>query len=387
MKVLKKLVDNIKPTFSKGGKLGFLHSTFDAFETFLFVPDHVTKKGVHIKDSIDLKRTMTMVILALMPALLFGMYNTGYQHNLSIGGDMTFWAMFWFGFLKVLPLIIVSYVVGLGIEFIAAQIRGHEVNEGYLVTGMLIPLIMPVDVPLWILSLSVIFAVIVGKEVFGGTGMNIWNPALLSRAFVFFAYPSQISGDKIWIEGLSSGQGIVDGFSGATPLAHAAANEFDKMPSFMDMFLGFIPGSIGETSTLAILIGAVMLLWTGIASWKIMLSTFAGGLLTGLLLNAVGPEGSYMAMPAINHLVMGGFAFGAVFMATDPVTGAQTERGKWIYGFLIGLMAVLIRVFNAGYPEGMMLAILLLNTFAPFIDHFVVQSNIKRRLRRAAAKQ
>ena len=387
MKVLKKLVDNIKPTFSKGGKLGFLHSTFDAFETFLFVPDHVTKKGVHIKDSIDLKRTMTMVILALMPALLFGMYNTGYQHNLSIGGDMTFWAMFWFGFLKVLPLIIVSYVVGLGVEFIAAQIRGHEVNEGYLVTGMLIPLIMPVDVPLWILSLSVIFAVIVGKEVFGGTGMNIWNPALLSRAFVFFAYPSQISGDKIWIEGLSSGQGIVDGFSGATPLAHAAANEFDKMPSFMDMFLGFIPGSIGETSTLAILIGAVMLLWTGIASWKIMLSTFAGGLLTGLLLNAVGPEGSYMAMPAINHLVMGGFAFGAVFMATDPVTGAQTERGKWIYGFLIGLMAVLIRVFNAGYPEGMMLAILLLNTFAPFIDHFVVQSNIKRRLRRAAAKQ
>lgn len=386
MKVLKKLVDNIKPTFSKGGKLGFLHSTFDAFETFLFVPDHVTKKGVHIKDSIDLKRTMTMVILALMPALLFGMYNTGYQHNLSIGGDMTFWAMFWFGFLKVLPLIIVSYVVGLGIEFIAAQIRGHEVNEGYLVTGMLIPLIMPVDVPLWILSLSVIFAVIVGKEVFGGTGMNIWNPALLSRAFVFFAYPSQISGDKIWIEGLSSGQGIVDGFSGATPLAHAAAGEFDKMPSFMDMFIGFIPGSIGETSTLAILIGAAMLLWTGIASWKIMLSTFAGGILTGLLLNAVGPEGSYMSMPAINHLVMGGFAFGAVFMATDPVTGSQTERGKWIYGFLIGVMAILIRVFNPGYPEGMMLAILLLNTFAPFIDHFVVQSNIKRRLRRAAVK-
>ena len=386
MKVLKKLVDNIKPTFSKGGKLGFLHSTFDAFETFLFVPDHVTKKGVHIKDSIDLKRTMTMVILALMPALLFGMYNTGYQHNLSIGGNMTFWAMFWFGFLKVLPLIIVSYVVGLGVEFIAAQIRGHEVNEGCLVTGMLIPLILPVDVPLWILSLSVIFAVIVGKEVFGGTGMNIWNPALLSRAFVFFAYPSQISGDKIWIEGLTKGEGIVDGFSGATPLAHAAAGEFDKMPSFMDMFIGFIPGSIGETSTLAILIGAVMLLWTGIASWKIMLSTFAGGILTGLLLNAVGPEGSYMSMPAINHLVMGGFAFGAVFMATDPVTGSQTERGKWIYGFLIGVMAILIRVFNPGYPEGMMLAILLLNTFAPFIDHFVVQSNIKRRLRRAAVK-
>ena len=384
MKVLKKLVDNIKPTFNKGGKLGFLHSTFDAFETFLFVPDHVTKKGVHVRDSIDLKRTMTIVILALMPALLFGMYNTGYQHNLATGGDMSFWEMFFFGFIKVLPLIIVSYVVGLGIEFIAAQIRGHEVNEGYLVTGMLIPLIMPVDVPLWILALSVIFAVIVGKEVFGGTGMNIWNPALLSRAFVFFAYPSQISGDKIWIEGLSKGEGIVDGFSGATPLAHAAAGEFDKIPSFMDMFIGFIPGSIGETSTLAILIGAVMLLWTGIASWKIMLSTFAGGILTGLLLNALAPEGTYMAMPAINHIVMGGFAFGAVFMATDPVTGAQTERGKWIYGFLIGVMAVIIRVFNAGYPEGMMLAILLLNTFAPFIDHFVVQSNIKRRLRRAA---
>ncbi|OJV19901.1 MAG: NADH:ubiquinone reductase (Na(+)-transporting) subunit B [Bacteroidetes bacterium 41-46] len=384
MKVLKKLVDNIKPTFSKGGKLSFLHSTFDAFETFLFVPDHVTKKGVHVRDSIDLKRTMTMVILALMPALLFGMYNTGYQHNLATGGDMAFWDMFFFGFLKVLPLIIVSYAVGLGIEFIAAQIRGHEVNEGYLVTGMLIPLIMPVDVPLWILSLSVIFAVIVGKEVFGGTGMNIWNPALLSRAFVFFAYPSQISGDKIWIEGLSKGEGIVDGFSGATPLANAAAGQ--DIPSFMDMFIGLIPGSIGETSALAILIGAALLLLTGIASWKIMISTFAGGLLTGLLLNLLAPEGSYMALPAVNHLVMGGFAFGAVFMATDPVTGSQTERGKWIYGFLIGVMAILIRVFNPGYPEGMMLAILLLNTFAPFIDHFVVQSNIKRRLRRAAVK-
>ena len=384
MKVLKKLVDNIKPTFSKGGKLGFLHSTFDAFETFLFVPDHVTKKGVHVRDSIDLKRTMTIVILALMPALLFGMYNTGYQHNLATGGDMAFWDMFFFGFLKVLPLIIVSYAVGLGIEFIAAQIRGHEVNEGYLVTGMLIPLIMPVDVPLWILSLSVIFAVIVGKEVFGGTGMNIWNPALLSRAFVFFAYPSQISGDKIWIEGLSKGEGIVDGFSGATPLANAAAGQ--DIPSFMDMFIGLIPGSIGETSALAILIGAALLLLTGIASWKIMISTFAGGLLTGLLLNLLAPEGSYMALPAVNHLVMGGFAFGAVFMATDPVTGSQTERGKWIYGFLIGVMAILIRVFNPGYPEGMMLAILLLNTFAPFIDHFVVQSNIKRRLRRAAVK-
>lgn len=385
MKALKNLIDNIKPTFSKGGKLSFLHSTFDAFETFLYVPEYLTKKGVHVRDSIDLKRTMTIVIIALLPALLFGMYNTGYQYNLSVGGSMDFMQMFWYGFLRVLPLVIVSYVVGLGIEFAAAQIRGHEVNEGFLVSGMLIPLIMPVDVPLWILALSVAFAVIVGKEVFGGTGMNIWNPALLSRAFVFFAYPSQISGDKIWISGLSSGQGVVDGFSGATPLANAAAGS--PIPSFMDMFTGFIPGSIGETSTIAILIGAALLIFTGIASWKIMLSTFAGGLLTGLLLNVLATDpSSYMALPAWNHLVMGGFAFGAVFMATDPVTGSQTETGKWIYGFLIGMMAILIRVFNAGYPEGMMLAILLMNTFAPLIDHIIVQSNIKRRLRRAVIK-
>jgi Na+-transporting NADH:ubiquinone oxidoreductase subunit B len=385
MKALKNLIDNIKPTFSKGGKLSFLHSTFDAFETFLYVPEYLTKKGVHVRDSIDLKRTMTIVIIALLPALLFGMYNTGYQYNLSVGGSMDFMQMFWYGFLRVLPLVIVSYVVGLGIEFAAAQIRGHEVNEGFLVSGMLIPLIMPVDVPLWILALSVAFAVIVGKEVFGGTGMNIWNPALLSRAFVFFAYPSQISGDKIWISGLGSGQGVVDGFSGATPLANAAAGS--PIPSFMDMFTGFIPGSIGETSTIAILIGAALLIFTGIASWKIMVSTFAGGLLTGLLLNVLATDpSSYMAMPAWNHLVMGGFAFGAVFMATDPVTGSQTETGKWIYGFLIGMMAILIRVFNAGYPEGMMLAILLMNTFAPLIDHIIVQSNIKRRLKRAVIK-
>lgn len=383
MKALRKIVDNIKPTFSKGGKLGFLHSTFDAFETFLFVPDTVTKNGVHIKDSIDLKRTMSFVIIALMPALLFGMWNTGYQHNLSIGGSMDFWGMFWFGFLKVLPLIIVSYVVGLGIEFTAAQIRGHEVNEGFLVSGMLIPLIMPVDVPLWILALSVAFAVIIGKEVFGGTGMNIWNPALLSRAFVFFAYPSQISGDKIWIAGLSEGQGVVDGFSGATPLANAMAGA--PIPSFSDMFLGFIPGCVGETSTLAIILGAIILIVTGVASWKIMFSTVAGALLTGLLLNAIAPADptSYLNVPAWDHLVMGGFAFGAVFMATDPVTSAQTEKGKWIYGFLIGFMVIIIRAFNPGYPEGMMLAILLLNTFAPLIDHYVVQSNIKKRLKRA----
>ncbi len=385
MKVFKNIIDNIKPTFSKGGKLGFLHSTFDAFETFLFVPDTVAKNGVHIKDSIDLKRVMTVVIVALMPAMIFGMWNTGYQHNLAIGGTMGFWEMFFFGFIKVLPLIIVSYVVGLGIEFAAAQIRGHEVNEGFLVSGMLIPLIMPVDVPLWILALSVAFAVIVGKEVFGGTGMNIWNPALLSRAFVFFAYPSQISGDKIWIAGLSKGEGIIDGFSGATPLANAKAGL--AIPSLQDMFLGLIPGSIGETSTIAILIGAAILLFTGIASWRIMLSVFAGGAAIGLLINSLAPEGSYMALPFYYHFVMGGFAFGAVFMATDPVTGSQTNSGKYVYGFLIGVVAIIIRVFNPGYPEGMMLSILLLNTFAPLIDYVVVERNIKRRLKRAALKQ
>ena len=385
MKAIRKLVDNIKPTFSKGGKLSFLHSTFDAFETFLFVPNTVTKKGSHIRDSIELKRTMTMVIIALLPALLFGMWNVGYQHSLATGANMDFWQIVLYGFIKVIPMVIVSYVVGLGIEFVSAQIRGHEVNEGYLVTGMLVPLIMPVDLPLWMLALSVVFAVIVGKEVFGGTGMNIWNPALIARAFAFFAYPSHMSGDKVWVAGLTKGEGIVDGFSGATPLANAQAGL--DLPSFQDMFLGIIPGSVGETSTLAILLGAALLLFTGIASWRIMISVFAGGLLTGLFLNLVAPSPeSYLAVPAWNHLVMGGFAFGAVFMATDPVTGSQTEKGKWFYGFLIGFFAVIIRVFNPGYPEGMMLAILLLNTFAPLIDHIVVQASIKKRLRRAVIK-
>ncbi len=385
MKAIRKLVDNIKPTFSKGGKLSFLHSTFDAFETFLFVPNTVTKKGTHIRDSIELKRTMTMVIIALLPALLFGMWNVGYQHSLATGTNMDFWQIILYGFIKVFPMVVVSYVVGLGIEFVSAQIRGHEVNEGYLVTGMLIPLIMPVDLPLWMLALSVVFAVIVGKEVFGGTGMNIWNPALIARAFAFFAYPSHMSGDKVWVAGLSKGEGIVDGFSGATPLANAQAGL--DLPSFQDMFLGTIPGSVGETSSLAILIGAALLIFTGIASWKIILSVFAGGLLTGLFLNLVAPSPeSYLAIPAYYHLVMGGFAFGAVFMATDPVTGSQTEKGKWFYGFLIGFFAVIIRVFNPGYPEGMMLAILLLNTFAPLIDYVVVQASIKKRLNRAVIK-
>jgi len=387
MKVLKNFIEKIKPSFEKGGKLSFLHSTFDAFETFLFVPGSTTGKGVHVRDSIDLKRNMSVVILALMPAMLFGMWNAGYQHNLSVGLEAGFWATFWFGAIKVLPLIVVSYVVGLGIEFVAAQIRGHEVNEGFLVSGILIPLIMPIDVPLWILALSVAFAVIVGKEVFGGTGMNIWNPALLARAFVFFAYPAHISGDKVWVEGLAKGAGIIDGFSGATPLANAASGA--GTPSFLDMFLGTIPGSVGETSTAAILVGAAILIYTGVASWKIMVSTFAGGFLLALFLNAVAPGvgPSYLNVPAWDHMVMGGFAFGAVFMATDPVTGCQTEKGKWIYGFLIGIMAILIRIFNPGYPEGMMLAILLLNTFAPLIDHYIVQANIRRRLNRQTTKR
>jgi len=384
MNALRRLTDRVKVHFEKGKKFGFLHSSFEAFESFLFVPNSVTKKGVHIRDSYDLKRMMTAVILALVPAMLFGMWNVGYQHTLATGTEMTYVAMFWFGFLKMLPMLVVSYVVGLGIEFISAEIKGHEVSEGFLVSGILIPLIMPIDIPLWILAVSVAFAVIIGKEVFGGTGMNIWNPALIARAFAFFAYPSHMSGDKVWIEGLVNGKGI-DGFSGATPLANAQAGL--DLPSVSDMFFGFIPGSIGETSTLAILIGAAILIYTGVASWKIMFSTVAGALLTGLLLNALAPSpDSYMAIPAWYHLMLGGFAFGAVFMATDPVTAAQTETGKWIYGALIGVIAVIIRAFNPGYPEGMMLAILLMNTFAPLIDKIVVSANIKRRLKRALIK-
>ncbi|MBN1113064.1 MAG: NADH:ubiquinone reductase (Na(+)-transporting) subunit B [Bacteroidales bacterium] len=381
MKALRRFMDNIKPHFEEGGKLGAFKSVYDGFDTFLFVPDAVTKKGAHIRDAIDLKRTMSVVVLALVPALLFGIYNTGYQHFLSLGQEVTFWEIVSHGLIKVLPLVIVSYAVGLGIEFAVAQMRKHEINEGFLVSGMLIPLIVPVDTPLWMVAVATAFAVIIGKEIFGGTGMNIWNPALITRAFLFFAYPSKMSGDYVWISGLSSGEGVVDGFSGATPLANAAAGLTEKLPSVSDMFFGFIPGSIGETSTLAILIGAVLLIATGIASWKIMLSTVLGGLTMGLIFNAFAVN-SFMEMSAINHLMLGGFAFGAVFMATDPVSGSQTETGKWIYGFLIGMFAILIRVFNPAYPEGMMLAILLMNTFAPLIDHYVLQSNIRRRMKR-----
>ncbi len=382
MKALRNYLDKIKPHFQKGGRFEMFHSTFDAFETFLFVPNTVTTKGSHIRDALDLKRTMSIVIIALIPAMLFGMWNVGYQHALSIGASWEFWQTFWYGFLKVLPLIVVSYGVGLSIEFAFAQVRGHEVNEGFLVSGILIPLIMPVDVPLWMLAIAVAFAVIIGKEVFGGTGYNVFNPALLARAFLFFAYPSHMSGDKVWIAGLTKGQGVIDGFSGATPLAKAAAYQIDTMPSVYDMFMGFIPGSVGETSTLAILIGAAILVITGIGSWKIMVSVFGGGLAAGLLFNAFAAN-PYMQIPAWQHLVMGGFAFGAVFMATDPVTASQTEKGKWIYGFLVGFMALLVRVLNPAYPEGMMLAILLMNAFAPLIDYYVVEANIRRRMKRS----
>ncbi len=381
---LRKYVDKIKPNFEKGGKFEKLQSTFDAFETFLFVPNVVTKKGSHIRDHKDMKRTMSVVVMATIPALLFGMWNTGYQHALSTGSEFTLFESFWFGFLKVLPIIIVSYVAGLGVEFIFAQSRGHEVNEGFLVSGMLIPLIVPIDTPLWMIAVATIFAVIIGKEVFGGTGMNIVNPALTARAFLFFAYPSDMSGDKVWIEGMGTGEGLVDGFSGATPLAEAAAGNMEKLPSIAEMFIGTIPGSIGETSTLAILLGAIFLLYTDVGSWKIMLSFFVGGLAMGLILNGFATDTNpYMSLPAYQHLLLGGFAFGGVFMATDPVTAAQTERGKWIYGFLTGFIAILVRVLNPAYPEGVMLAILLMNVFAPLVDHYVIQGNIKRRLKRA----
>jgi len=381
MNFLLKKIKELEPRFEKGGRYEKLHSVFNGFSTFLYVPDKVTTGGSHIRDYMDMKRTMTVVIIALLPALLFGSYNIGLQHTRAFGiGEWTVLHMFWFGFLKVLPLIIVSYGVGLGIEFIVAQLRGHEINEGFLVTGMLIPLIMPVDVPLWMLAVSVAFAVIIGKEVFGGTGMNILNPALTARAFLFFSYPGWMTGDKVWIEGLVKG-GALDGFSGSTPLALAKLDEFEKMPSAIDMFVGTIPGSVGETSVIAILIGAFILLITGVGSWRIMLSMVLGALGMGLLLNASGGN-EYTQIPAYYHLIMGGFAFGTVFMATDPVTAAQTNTGKYIYGALAGIMVVIIRVFNPAYPEGTMLAILLMNVFAPLIDHFVVNANIKRRLKR-----
>jgi len=389
MKFIKNFFEKTEPLVQKGAKYHWLHSVHDGFFTFLYVPKKTSKSGTHIHDYIDLKRTMSVVVLALVPALLFGMYKVGFQHFKAIGelSSTGFFEMFIYGFIRVLPIVIVSYVVGLGIEFVFAQFRGHEINEGFLVSGMLIPLVMPVETPLWMIAVSTAFAVILGKEVFGGTGMNIWNPALVARAFLFFAYPAQMSGMKVWVS-LSDTDKVVDGFTGATPMADAAAGNINFTAS--DAFFGLIPGSIGETSTLAILLGAALLIITGIGSWKIMVSTFAGGIVMGLILNTfagsagLSPEvATYFGLPFWEHLIIGGFAFGAVFMATDPVSGSQTETGKWIYGFLIGILAILIRVINPAYPEGMMLAILLMNTFAPLIDHYVVRSHVKRRLKRA----
>ena len=401
MKALRKYLDKIKPNFEEGGKLHWLYSTYDAFETFLFVPNTTSKSGVHIHDARDSKRTMIIVILALVPALLVGMYNVGLQHYLAIGQDVTLLTKFFYGFLAVLPQIVVSYVVGLGIEFAMAQMKKEEVAEGFLVSGMLIPMIVPVDTPLWMIAVATAFAVIFAKEVFGGTGYNIFNVALITRAFLFFSYPSKMSGDQVWVRtadtfGVGKGT-VIDGFSGATPLGQIATTEAGGFSDFAfqgitgqplsisDMFFGFIPGSIGEVSTIAILLGAVILIATGVGSWKTMLSVFIGGLVAVLLVNSFA-QNAIMGMPVYYHFLLGGFAFGAVFMATDPVTSTRTEKGKWIYGFFIGLLAITIRVFNPGYPEGMMLAILFMNAFAPLIDFYVIDANIKRRMKRATVK-
>ena len=364
MKALRNYLDKIKPNFEEGGKYHAFRSVFEGFESFLFVPNATSKTGTHIHDAIDSKRIMSFVVIALMPALLFGMYNVGYQHYHATGVEGSFIEMFVYGFLAVLPKIIVSYVVGLGIEFIVAQWKKEEIQEGFLVTGMLIPMIVPVDCPLWMLAVATAFSVIFCKEVFGGTGMNIFNPALITRAFLFFAYPTKMSGDTVWVSG------------GVAKVAECPAFSWD-------MVTGLIPGSIGETSVIAIAIGAVILLWSGVASWKTMLSVFVGGAVMGWVFNQWGPDTAVAHMPWYEHLCLGGFCFGAVFMATDPVTSSRTENGKFVYGFLIGAMAIIIRVLNPGYPEGMMLAILLMNIFAPLIDYVVVQNNISRRAKRA----
>jgi len=384
LKPIRNIVNKIKPHFEKGGKLEKFYPAFNAFETFLFVPGHTAPStGAHVRDAIDLKRTMILVVISLVPCLLFGIWNTGYQHYKALGiTDASLIDNILFGAGKVLPIVVVSYVSGLSVEFLFAIIRKHTVNEGFLVSGMLIPLVMPVNVPLWMVAVSTVFAVIIGKEVFGGTGMNILNPALTARAFLFFAYPTKMSGNEVWINtDLKEGQRLVDGFSGATPLGDAAAEFGDKIPGFWDSFIGTIPGSIGETSTIACLIGAAILIYTGIGSWRIMISVVIGGLLMASIFNVFG-DNTLMRISPWNHLVLGGFAFGAIFMATDPVTAAQTNTGKYIYGFLIGMFAILIRVFNPAYPEGMMLSILFMNVMAPLIDHYVVKANIRRRLKR-----
>ena len=400
MNALRKQIDKIKPAFTKGGRFSALESVFDGFETFLFVPNTTSKRrGAHVHDAIDSKRTMSVVIFALLPALLFGMYNVGLQHNIAVGVEASFWSTFFYGFLSVLPQIIVSYAVGLGIEFIIAQMKHEEIQEGFLVTGILIPMIIPVETPLWMIAVATAFAVVFAKEVFGGTGYNVFNVALITRAFLFFSYPAAMSGDSVWVRlgstfGLGGAEKAVDGFSGATPLGQIAAakgmlpdihNTLGGPLTDWDAFLGFLPGSVGEVSTLAILIGACILIYTGIASYKIMVSGVVGVFAMAAVFNAIDATPA-MQVSALHHLISGGFAFGIVFMATDPVTAARTEAGKWVYGFLIGVMVVFIRVLNAGYAEGMMLAILLMNTFAPLIDYIVVERNTQKRLKRLSAK-
>ncbi|MEO5788481.1 NADH:ubiquinone reductase (Na(+)-transporting) subunit B [Gelidibacter sp.] len=404
---LKQNLHNLKAKY-KGTKMA---PAFNALHTFLYTPNDTARGGTHIKAADDLKRTMNTVIMALIPCLIFGMFNTGYQHYLATGeieavSNGFFSSEFWnlqnfnLGFWKVLPLVIISYGVGLGVEFIFATIKGHEVEEGYLVTGMLVPLIIPIDTPYWMLIIAVIFGVVIGKEVFGGTGMNILNPALTIRAFLFFAYPTWMSGDKVWVQGavertkeIANGS-TADAISGETILG-SLAQSHPVDYSILDMFFGFIPGSIGETSTLLILLGGLFLIFTKIASWRIMLSSVIGALVMGYIFNIVADSGwitqsskfyTLMNTPYWQHLIMGGLAFGIVYMATDPVTGSQTNKGKWIYGFLIGFISIMIRVFNPAYPEGVMLAILLMNVFAPTIDHYVVKGNVNKRLKRAKLK-
>ena len=382
MKALRQYLDRIKPNFEKGGKLHAFQSIFDGLETFLFVPNTTSKVGTHIHDSIDSKRIMSMVVIAALPALLFGMYNVGYQNYLLAGkpAEASFFNVFFFGFLAVIPKVLVSYIVGLGIEFAWAQWKHEEIQEGFLVTGILIPLIIPVNCPLWILAIAVAFSVIICKEIFGGTGMNIFNPALCARAFLFFSYPSKMTGDSVWVATssiLGFGNNLPDGFTAATPLGEIGVGA-DVPYTITDMITGFIPGSIGETSVIAIAIGAIILLWTGIASWRTMGSVFAGGIITAVIFNSL----DMTPISWYEHIVLGGFCFGAVFMATDPVTSARTSFGQYVYGALIGAMAIIIRVMNPGYPEGMMLAILFANMLAPLIDYCVVQANINKRMKR-----
>jgi Na+-transporting NADH:ubiquinone oxidoreductase subunit B len=381
MNALRKRLDALKKPFEKGQKLEKFAPAINAFDTFLFVPNHTTKKGAHIRDAVDLKRTMVTVIIALMPALIYGIYNTGYQYYSQMETPFTFIEAFIHGSWKIVPMIIVSYVVGLSIEFGFAVYRGHEVNEGYLVTGLLIPMIMPVDIPLWMVAISTAFAVLIAKEAFGGTGMNILNPALTARAFAFFAYPTYMSGNKVWVSEASN----VEAISGETILGTLAAGG-DVKYSMFEMFQGAIPGSIAETSTLWVAVGALILIVTGIGSWRIITGGILGAAVMGLLFNLWGAN-ALMSFSWMNHLIVGGFAFGIVFMATDPVSGAQTNKGKWIYGFLVGILCIMIRVFNPAYPEGVMLAILLMNVFAPTIDHYVVNGNIKKRKKRWALAQ